>query len=264
MTAERRLHPHLAEHREAGVATLRVDRQDALGALSRGMLERLHDYFTELHGDRDVRALVLTGTGRGFIAGADINEYHGVGRDAFEAYQRLGRATFDALAALPQATIAAVNGYALGGGFEVVLCCDLVVASDKARFGLPEIKLGLLPGGGGTQRLARAAGVRFAKELVLTGRLVPAEELYRRGLIGSVWEHGSLEDEARKLAEEIAANAPLAVRAAKRLIDDGVQTPLEPALTLEQQVLARLFASADAREGVAAFIDKRTPEFHGD
>jgi enoyl-CoA hydratase len=264
MTADQRMHPHLVERREGAVAILRVDREESLGALSRGILERLHSYLAELRGDRDVRVLVLTGTGRGFIAGADINEYDGVSQEAFEDYQRLGRATFDALAALPQTTIAAVNGYALGGGFEVVLCCDLVVASEKARFGLPEIKLGLLPGGGGTQRLARAAGTRFAKELVLTGRLVPAAELYRRGLLTSVCEPGAVLERALELAGEIAGNAPLAVRAAKRVIDDGVQMPLEVALTIEQQALARLFASADAREGVAAFLAKRPPSFHGE
>jgi enoyl-CoA hydratase len=264
MTTDHRLHPHLVERREGGVAILRVDREESLGALSRGILERLHAYFAGLQDDTDVRVLVLTGTGRGFIAGADINEYHGVGQEAFEDYQRLGRATFDTLAALPQTTIAAVNGYALGGGFEVVLCCDLVVASEKAKFGLPEVKLGLLPGGGGTQRLARAAGTRFAKELVLTGKLVPAAELHRRGLITSVREPGATLTEALDLAGTIAGNAPLAVRAAKRLIDDGIQMPLDPALTAEQQVLARLFATDDAHEGVAAFLDKRQPSFHGE
>lgn len=265
MTTEpgRRLHPHLVEQRDNGVAILRVDREESLGALSRGILERLHAYLAELSRDPDVRVLVLTGTGRAFIAGADIGEYDGVSQAAFEDYQRLGRATFSALAALPQITVAAVNGYALGGGFEVVLCCDLVVASEKARFGLPEIKLGLLPGGGGTQRLSRAAGTGFAKELVLTGRLVPATELYRRGLLTSVCEPGEELTQALELARTIAGNAPLAVRAAKRLIDDGVQMPLEPALTAEQQVLARLFAGEDGHEGVAAFIGKRQPEFHG-
>ncbi len=265
MTAdtERRLHPHLAERREAGVAVLRVDREDALGALSRGILERLHDYLIALRDDREVRALVLTGTGRGFIAGADITEYHGADQAAFDDYQRLGRATYDALAALPQPTIAAVNGYALGGGFEVVLCCDLVVASERAKFGLPEIKLGLLPGGGGTQRLARAAGAGFAKELVLTGRIVPAAELHRRGLLTAICEPGRLLPEAMELAATIAGNAPLAVREGKRLIADGGHLPLEQALTLEQQVLSRLFGGADGKEGVAAFVEKRPPVFHG-
>jgi enoyl-CoA hydratase len=262
---ERALHPHLIERRgDDGVAVLRIDREDALGALSRSIMERLHDYFLGMWDDPDVRVLVITGTGRGFVAGADIGEYHQVSQAAFDDYQRLGRATFDALASLPQATIAAVNGYALGGGFEIALCCDLIVASEKAKFGLPEIKLGLLPGGGGTQRLTRAAGTRFATELVLTGRFATAAELDRRGLLAAVCEPERMLDEAMELARTIAGNAPLAVREGKRLVGEGVQMPLEVALTAEQRVLSRLFASADGREGVAAFVEKRPPKFTGE
>ena len=258
-----RLHENLVETRDGAVRILRIDREPALGALSRSILETLRSYVDGLRADRSCRVLVLTGTGRGFIAGADITEYDGVPQVAFDGYQRLGREVFDALEALPQVTIAAVNGYALGGGFEVALCCDLIVASEKARFGLPEIKLGLLPGGGGTQRLARAAGVRFAKELVLTGRFAPAAELAARGLIADVTAPEALLDRATQLAGEIASAAPLAAAAAKRLIDDGVAMPLPVGCTVEQQVLSRLFASADGREGVAAFIAKRPPVFTG-
>lgn len=260
--SERRLHDHLVETRDgSGVAVLRIDREEALGALSRSILQRLGDYFATLQGDPDVRVLVLTGTGRGFIAGADITEYDGVSQAEFDDYQRLGRAVFSALERLPQVTVAAVNGYALGGGFEVVLCCDLVVASERAKFGLPEVKLGLLPGGGGTQRLARAAGARFTKELVLTGRFATAAELRERGLVSRVCEPERLQAEALELAGSIAAQAPLATRAAKRLIDDGLAMELETGLTVEQQVLSRLFASEDAKEGIAAFVDKRDPVF---
>jgi enoyl-CoA hydratase len=262
--SEQRLHDHLVEQRHAnGVAVLRIDREEALGALSRSIMERLGDYFAALQGDDEIRVLVLTGTGRGFIAGADITEYHNVSQAAFDDYQRLGRSVFSALERLPQTTIAAVNGYALGGGFEVVLCCDLIVASEKAKFGLPEVKLGLLPGGGGTQRLARAAGARFTKELVLTGRFATAAELSERGLVSQVCEPDRLYEQAIELATTIAAQAPLATRAAKRLIDDGLTMELETGLTVEQQVLSHLFASADAKEGVNAFIDKRDPAFKG-
>jgi enoyl-CoA hydratase len=262
MSTHRR-HAHLVETRTGAIALLRVEREEALGALSRGILECLHDYLIELRSDTDIRVLVLTGTGRGFIAGADIGEYDGASQAEFEDDQRLGRATFDMLAALPQVTIAAVNGYALGGGFEVVLCCDLVLATERARFGLPEVKLGLLPGGGGTQRLARAAGAAFAKELVLTGRFATAAELHARGLVSTVCPADQLVDDALELARQIADGAPLAVRAAKRLIDDGLRMPLDVALTAEQDVLARLFATADGKEGVAAFIAKRDPSFSG-
>jgi enoyl-CoA hydratase len=259
----RRLHDHLVEERLDGVALLRIDREEALGALSRGLVVALGEHLEELREDATVRVVVLTGTGRGFIAGADIREYDGVPPAAFDAYQRLSRRVFASLESLPQLTIAAVNGYALGGGFEVALCCDLILAAERARFGLPEVKLGLLPGGGGTQRLARQAGVRFAKEAVVTGRTFTAAELLARGLVTQVHPGEELVDKALELARAVAGNAPLAVAAAKRLVDDGVQVPLEVGWTLEQQVLSRLYRTQDATDGIAAFLEKREPRFTG-
>ncbi|WP_020576198.1 enoyl-CoA hydratase/isomerase family protein [Actinopolymorpha alba] len=257
-------HEHLVEERDGAVAVLRIDREHALGALSRGMVEALVAYLDGLAHDDSVRVLVVTGTGRGFIAGADIREYDGVSQAAFDDYQRLGRAAFGRLASLPQPTIAAVNGYAFGGGFEVALACDLILASTAARFALPEVKLGLLPGGGGTQRLARAIGVRATKELVMTGRSMRPDEAERRGLVARVVEPDELMPAARELARTLAARAPRAVREAKRLIDDGVEASLETGWTLEQGVLSSLYATADAREGIRAFIEKRDPAFTGD
>ena len=257
------LHPGLVEDSRDSVAVLRIEREEALGALSRGMVEALESYLGGLARDGSARALVLTGTGKGFIAGADIGEYDGVTQAAFDDYQRLSRRTFDALEALPQPTIAAVNGYALGGGFEVALACDLIVASTAARFGLPEIKLGLLPGGGGTQRLPRAIGTRAAKELVLTGRSMRPDEAERRGLVVAVTEPDELMPVALDLAERLAAGASLAIREGKRLIDDGVQAPLPTGLALEQRVLSNLYATDDAREGIRAFLEKREPRFGG-
>ena len=262
MTA-RQIHDHLVEERRGPVTLLRVDREDALGALSRGLVQALGGYLDELHGDTDVRVLVLTGTGRAFVAGADITEYDGVTPAAFDDYQRLSRRVFCALEALPQITIAAVNGYALGGGFELALCCDLVFASERARFGLPEVKLGLLPGGGGTQRLTRAAGARFAKEAVVTGDFYSAAELHTRGVISRVCAPENLRDAALDLAERIATNAPLAVRAAKRLVDRAAAVPLGTGLDLEQQVLSDLYRTEDGAEGVAAFLEKRPARFTG-
>lgn len=258
-----RVHENLVETREGGVATLRVDREEALGALSKSMVTALGDYLRDLRGCRDVRVLVLTGTGRGFIAGADIGGYHGATQAEFDAYQRMSRAVFEELEQLPQPTIAAVNGYALGGGFEVALCCDLIIASEAARFGLPEVKLGLLPGGGGTQRLSRAIGIRATKELVMTGRIMRAAEADRHRLLHKVTPADELVPAAMELAGRLAAAAPLAVREAKRLIDDGVQQALGAALTTEQAVLSRLYATADAAEGIEAFVAKREPRFTG-
>ena len=256
-------HPNLVEDRRDQVAILRVDREDRLGALSREMVKALQRYAEGLADDPDVRVLVLTGTGRGFIAGADINEYEGVDQATFDAYQRLSRQTFDAMENLPMPTIAAVNGYAFGGGFELALCCDLIVASTSARFALPEVSLGLLPGGGGTQRLTRAIGKRAAKEMIMTGRRISPEEAQSFGLIARLVDPEGLMGSALELADELASKAPLAVREAKRLIDDGVEAPLPAALTLEQRVLSALFATEDAREGIRSFIEKRGPRFVG-
>lgn len=258
-----RIHEHLVEDRRDAVAVLRVDREQALGALSRSMVEALLDYLNEIAADPQVRVLVLTGTGRGFIAGADINEYDGVAQVDFDAYQRLSRRAFGAVTQLPQPAIAAVNGYALGGGFELALCCDFILASTDARFGLPEVKLGLLPGGGGTQRLARAIGTRAAKELVMTGRSMHADEAERRGLVTRVVEPDALGAAGAELADTLATAAPLAVREAKRVIDDGVEASLEAGWTLEQRQLGALFATADAHEGIRAFIERREPGFKG-
>lgn len=258
-----RIGEHLIEDRRDHIALLRIDREPALGALSRGMVRVLGEYLERLAADESVRVLILTGTGKGFIAGADIGEYHQVSQADFDSYQRLSRQVFGLLESLPQLTIAAVNGYALGGGFEVALCCDIVLAADRAKFGLPEVKLGLLPGGGGTQRLTRAAGIRFATEVVVTGRFVNAEELLQRGIVSRIHPVVELIDKAVSLAEDVAANSPLAVAAAKRLIRSAAETPLEDGLTAEQQVLSRLFSTADAQEGISAFLEKRPPRFVG-
>jgi enoyl-CoA hydratase len=256
-------HPDLVEDRRDRIAVLRVDREDRMGALSRGMVQALGGYVVGLTEDPDVRVLVLTGTGRGFVAGADVNEYEGVDQATFDAYQRLSRQTFDALEKLPMPTIAAVNGYAFGGGFELALCCDLMVASTAARFALPEVSLGLLPGGGGTQRLTRAIGKRATKEIVMTGRHVSAEEAQDFGLIARLVGPEELMDSALELADALADQAPLAVREAKRLIDDGAEASLPAALTLEQRVLSALFATEDAKEGISAFLQKRSPRYIG-
>ncbi|MEV0265467.1 enoyl-CoA hydratase-related protein [Streptomyces sp. NPDC050617] len=263
-------HPHrnlaVQDHAVDGggvVRVLRIDREEKLGALSGELVAALGEQIVRVRQDREVRSVVLTGTGRGFIAGADVGEYSGVGADAFLEYQRMSRQVFDALERLPQPSIAAVNGYAFGGGFEVALCCDFIVASARARFALPEVTLGLIPGGGGTQRLARAAGTRFTKELVMTGRRVRPDEALQRGLVTEVAEPEALMERALAFAVLLATQAPLAVREAKRVIDGGVAQGLDAALSAEQAALGQLFESADGQEGISAFLDKRTPRFTG-
>jgi enoyl-CoA hydratase len=210
-----------------------------------------------------LRAVVLTGEGKAFVAGADIDGYADMDTPSFRAFLALARSCSRKLRTLAQPVIAAVNGWALGGGFELALCCDLIVASERARFGLPEAKLGLLPGNGGTQRLARVAGPQVARALTMTGDHLSAARAHELGLVYAVVEPDRLLDEALAVAARIGACGPAAVAMAKSLIDEGLDAPLETALTLEVEATAHLFASADGREGVRAFLDKRTPAFTG-
>ena len=260
---EERLHPNLVLLRRGAVDVLRIDREEALGALNYEIMEHLGNYVSRLRACATCRVLVLTGTGRAFVAGADINGYDKVGQADFDRFQRRSRMTFDAIAGLTQVTICAVNGYALGGGFELALCCDIVLASRRAKLGLPEIKLGLLPGGGGTQRLSRLVGAMRAKEILLTGRMVSADEAVEYGAVLESLDPDELMPRALALADELASKAPLALAEGKRVVDDGLEAALSPALTLEQRVLGALFASDDGKEGIAAFIEKREPEFKG-
>ncbi len=262
---EERLHPNLVLECHGAIEVLRIDREKALGALNFEIMERFGSYVEELTGRAgEVRVLIITGTGRGFVAGADITGYANVGQKTFDGFQRRSRRTFDALAALPQITICAVNGYALGGGLELALCCDLILVSEKAKLGLPEIKLGLLPGGGGTQRLPRLIGAMRAKELLMTGRMMTADEAVDYGAALEACAPDALMPRAMELAETLAAQAPLALAEAKRVVDDGLDTALSAGLTLEQRVLGALFATEDGKEGIAAFMEKRDPKFKGE
>lgn len=247
----------LVVSRERDVVTLRIDREDKLGALSTDLLQALDDEFSAVRADPTVAVVVLTGTGRGFIAGADIGEYRDVTRESFAQYQARSRRLFDGIAALDRPVIAAVNGYALGGGFEIALACDLIVASSTARFGLPEVRLGLVPGGGGPQRLARRTNAAWVKEIAMTGRMIEPAEALARGVISRVVEPSDLQATARGLAEELAALPWQAVRRLKSLIDEGIERPLAEALGVDQDALLELFETQDASESVAAFLDKR-------
>ena len=262
--SEHRLHPNLVLERRGPVEVLRIDREEALGALNFEIMEALGDYVAALAARKhDVRVLVLTGTGRGFVAGADIAGYHGCGQTVFDDFQRRSRQTFDAIATLPQATICAVNGYALGGGFELAMCCDIILVNDKTKLGLPEIKLGLMPGGGGTQRLPRLVGPMRAKELLMSGRMITAGEAVAYGAALEACAPDALMPRALELAETFAGQAPIALREANRVVDDGLDAALSAGLTMEQRVLGALFATEDGKEGIAAFMEKRDPAFTG-
>jgi enoyl-CoA hydratase/carnithine racemase len=212
----------------------------------------------------DVRAVVVTGSGdRAFSAGSHVGEFESQrgrdGRARLELEERVSRS----LADLPMPTIAAIEGNALGGGLELALCCDLRIASSRARLGLPEVRLAVIPGSGGTQRLPRIVGPARARELILTGRVIDADEAARIGLVNEVVPAGEARARADALAEEIAARGPLAVREAKRLIDAGLDLDLDAGLAAELDASERLFASDDMLEGASAFFAKRDPEYRG-
>lgn len=253
----------LSERRDETIV-LTFNRPDKHNALSTALLNELERRLDEAERDGSVRVVVLTGAGeKAFVAGADIGEYAEQDQEAFGVYQRYSRRLFSRLDRFPKPVIGAVNGYALGGGFEIALCCDVLVASSNARFGLPEGLLGLSPGGGGTQRLTRAAGPFVAADVMLSARRLSAEDAHRLGLVAEVVEPERLLETAMAKAAAMAKVAPLASAEMLRLIEVAGDAPLEEGLSLEQEALSRLRSSADAAEGIDAFVGKREPRFRG-
>ncbi|MEA2586128.1 MAG: enoyl-CoA hydratase [Thermomicrobiales bacterium] len=244
-------------------AVLTFTREDRLNALDSQTFGDLISALDELDADGAVEIVIITGRGRAFVAGADINEYFGITMTDYVNFQRLGRRMYDRLESFRKPTIAAVNGFALGGGFELVLACDLVVAAENAKMGLPESKLGLLPGGGGTQRLTRLVGRNKAKELLMTGDFITGAEAATLGIVNRVVPADQVMEAAHQLADRILERAPLAVQMAKQLVNDGLNASLATAITQEMGMTATLYASEDAREGIGAFMEKRTPGFNG-
>jgi enoyl-CoA hydratase len=235
-----------------------------MNALDLETLGALHERLRELAHDDEARVVVLTGAGdSAFVAGADIKYMSGLSVLEAREWGGLGQACALLLETMRKPTIAAINGFALGGGCELALACDLRYASRAAKLGQPEINLGIIPGWGGTQRLARVCGVGFAKELILTGRLVDAEEAERRGLVNAVYEPDELRERTLETARLLATKSPLALAYAKEAANLALQGSHEAALTQEASFFAMLFASADQKEGMAAFIEKREPRFAG-
>ena len=253
----------LAERRGPALV-LTFNRPDKLNAISSAMLAQLDRRLGQAERDPEVRALVLTGAGpRAFVAGADIAEYAAGDHQAFVAYQAESRRLFSWLDDFGKPVLGAVNGYALGGGFELALCCDLLVASSNARFGLPEGLLGLSPGGGGTQRLTRAAGPFVAADVLLAGRRLTADDATALGLVAEVVAPERLLEVALERVGQLARVAPLATGAMLALVRTAMEAPLEEGLDREQEALAGLHQTADAAEGIAAFLEKREPRFTG-
>jgi enoyl-CoA hydratase len=246
---------------DKGIATLTLNRPEAHNALTTDVLEALHTMVTGLEGK--AKAIIVTGAGKAFVAGADIAQMQAFGPVEAREFSLAGQDTFQALADFPGPVVAAINGYALGGGLELAMACDILIASDKAVVGQPEVKLGVVPGFGGSQRLPRRVGPGVAKFLLMSGDSVKADIALAMGIIDRVVPHDTLLDEARKLCLTILANGPLAVQAVKSLVDDGLDVPLDQALELEADAFGASFATADQKEGMAAFLAKRKAAFKG-
>jgi enoyl-CoA hydratase len=248
--------------RDGALVTLTLNRPDKLNAIDGAMLDALSAVLGAIERDPEVRAVILTGAGRAFSAGADIKEWTALSPLEFgRSWGLRGHALFDRLASLPPPVIAAINGIAFGGGLELALCADIRIASDDARFALPEVTIAALPGWGGTQRLPRLIGPGRARQMILTGQPIDAARAEAWGLVTEVLSAEALLPRARELATQIAANAPLAVQASKRLIDAAL--PATPAATLEGQAGALCGSTEDAREGRASFLERRPPRYQG-
>ena len=247
-----------------GIVLVTIDRPDALNALNRETLSELRDRLRELANDTAARVLVLTGAGdRAFAAGADIKEMAEMNVLEGHTWGSLGHECGRLLESMPKPTLAAVNGLALGGGCELALACDIRYASEQATFGQPEINLAVIPGWGGTQRLARAVGPALAKDLIMTGRTIDATEALRIGLVSALYPHAELLERVFETAGSLAKKSPLALSAAKDAANRALQGDLGAGLSYEAILFAALFASDDQKEGMRAFIEKRDAEFTG-
>jgi enoyl-CoA hydratase len=245
--------------RDGAIAVVTLDRQAALNALDVDTLTELRDRLRELAGDGEVRAVVLTGAGeKAFAAGADIKYMSGLVVEQAKEWGALGHEVGHLLETMAKPTIAAINGFALGGGCELALACDLRYASSRAKLGQPEINLGIIPGWGGTQRLVRATSLGFAKELIFTGRVVDAQEALAHGLVEAI--HDPVLERALETARLLAAKSPVALKAAKDLVNRALQGDHASNLAREADWFGELFAGEDAKEGLAAFVEKRQPD----
>lgn len=247
------------EQKEA-VGIITINREKALNALNSTVLEELDKTLDAVNLD-EVRCLILTGAGqKSFVAGADIGEMSSLTKAEGEAFGKKGNDVFRKLETFPVPVIAAINGFALGGGCEIAMSCDIRICSDNAVFGQPEVGLGITPGFGGTQRLARLVGAGMAKQMIYTGRNIKADEALRIGLVNAIHTQEELMPAAEKMAAGIAKNAPIAVRNCKKAINDGLDAAMDDAIVIEEKLFGDCFESYDQKEGMAAFLEKRKVE----
>lgn len=250
-------------HREGAVATVRINEPKTLNALNAEILRELESAFTEIEKDDDLRVVILTGTDRSFVAGANIQAMSAMNYEEAKAFGEMGSAVFRKIEICPKPVIAAVNGFALGGGCELTLACDIRIASQNAKFGQPEVSLGVIPGFSGTQRLPRIIGIAKAKELLFTGKVITADEALRIGLVNHVVESGLLMEFAQSMARTIAAQAPIAIKNAKKSVNEGWDLPISEGIDLEVELFARCFETEDQKAGMCAFLKKEKPVFKG-
>lgn len=243
------------------IGKITINRPEALNALNSDILLELNKVLAQVEQDQDLRVVIITGSGRSFVAGADIKEMQTY--DSIEArkYANLGLATMQRVESLPIPVIASVNGFALGGGCELALACEIRYASEKAKFGQPEVSLGIIPGFGGTQRLSRLVGLANAKELIYTGRVIDAEQALKIGLVNKVFSCEDLETQTMLLAQEIAKQSATAVQYAKVSINRGYDSALVNSFEYEKNLFSLCFSTKDQEEGMQAFVDKRKPQF---
>jgi len=255
---------NLLYEKKDGIAFITFNRPKVLNALNRKTIEELRDALVDAHDDSAVRVLILTGAGeKSFVAGADIGELSVQTPVNGKEFSLFGQSVIHLLETMGKPSICAINGFALGGGCEVALACTIRIASKTARLGQPEVKLGILPGYGGTQRLARLCGKGVAQELCLTGEMISAEEAQRIGLVNHIYEPAELLPAAESMAKKIIANAPVAVKYAMEAIERGVEVPQEEGLFLEATLFGLACATEDMREGTKAFLEKRPAKFSG-
>ena len=243
------------------VYILTINRPEALNALNEEVLTDLNEAIDIVIGDETARAVIITGEGRAFVAGADIGAQAVLDIEGGRKWGQNGSALFRKIEKMDIPVIAAVNGFALGGGCELALACDLITASTKAKFGQPEVGLGIIPGFSGTQRLPRRIGIAKAKELIYTGRMIKAEEAEKIGLVNQVSELETLISDALALAAEITKNAPLAVKYAKAAFSRGMEVDIDNGIAVENELFAMCFGSEDQKEGMHAFLEKRQADF---